>query len=240
MKDETKIGVNYTGIHMSPLDSVDLIYITEKTTPDVKGGLEDLTKAREEFIEESECIGSVPIPGTLRGAVNKALDALTNNNMVMYLDKLGERIAFERTGARLYDALIAKMDTVYGSNKAIMDTLRQFHNEEIEHFKIAVTALEELGGDATALTPCADVSSVASEGVLKVITDPSTNIMQSLQAMLIAEMTDTASWELLIKLAHQVNQVDFIDQFERAFEEEKIHTQTIKQWLENKVLKKAL
>lgn len=88
-----------------------------------------------------------------------------------------------------------------------------------------------LGGDPTAETPCADVSSVASSGILKVITDPRTNVAQTLQALLAAELIDTASWELLIMLVEKSGKNEFLKDFKLAYEQEIVHQETIKSFL---------
>ena len=45
-----------------------------------------------------------------------------------------------------------------------------------------VQAMEQLGGDPTAQTPCADVTATASMGLIQVVTDPRTTLAQSLNA----------------------------------------------------------
>lgn len=72
-------------------------------------------------------------------------------------------------------------------------------SEEAQRFLLLKGALESLGADPTAQTPDADVIGVASRGVLKVMADPRTTVGQCLDALLTAELTDHAGWELLIE-----------------------------------------
>jgi hypothetical protein len=44
--------------------------------------------------------------------VSIGLDILKGESPQILLDKLGERLAFERTGARLYDAFITKCEVM--------------------------------------------------------------------------------------------------------------------------------
>lgn len=129
--------------------------------------------------------------------------------------------AFERTGTRLYDAFIAKCRTQKPG--AIEDAeLVRIRNEEAKHFALVGECIEFLGGDPTAQTPCADVAGVASAGLMQVLTDPKTTVAQSLDALLIAELTDNAAWEDLIALARKLGHEDMAAQFEQALEHQAI------------------
>jgi hypothetical protein len=58
-----------------------------------------------------------------------------------------------------------------------------------------------LGGDPTVVTPSANLQAVASRGIGDVLMDPRTTLVECLDAILVAEMTDHESWEVLAKLA---------------------------------------
>src|SRR5690606_32315938 len=138
----------------------------------------------------------------------------------LLLDKIGERIAFERGGTRLYDALLVKAQAALAAGaelptaaealaangedvaslqgaptESALQTLERIRNEELEHFHLLCEAMKQLGGDPTAMTPCADAVATASAGLMQVVTDPRTTLAQSLNAMLTAELTDNAGWE---------------------------------------------
>jgi len=93
-----------------------------------------------------------------------------------------------------------------------------------------------LGGDPTAQTPCADVAGTASAGLLQVVTDPRTTLAQSLSAVLTAELTDNAGWELLSELADKVGQKDMAEQFTKALEAEHKHLAVVRNWVESLVM----
>ena len=57
----------------------------------------------------------MPVPGNLKGAAKAAVKALKGEKAAVFLDKLGERLAFERTGVRLYEAVLAKVPAARSS-----------------------------------------------------------------------------------------------------------------------------
>jgi len=174
----------------------------------------------------------------------------------LLLDKIGERIAFERTGTRLYDALISKyvalselggdeLDAIEApededgadlqldsdQQESPLEVLRRIRDEEHGHFLMLCEVMTRLGGDPTAQTPCADVAGTATMGVLQVVTDPRTTLAQCLNAALIAELTDTASWELLAELAETASQSEIAERFSGALMAEERHLQVVRSWL---------
>jgi rubrerythrin len=145
------------------------------------------------------------------------------------MDKLGERLAFERSGTRLYDALMAKCQAEKKS-AVPMNDLQHIRDEEAEHFALVGAAIESLGGDPTAQTPSADVTGVEGMGLMQVLTDPKTTVAQALHAILVAEMTDNAGWEELVELTTQVGNDDLVERFIKAHEEELEHLRKVQAW----------
>jgi hypothetical protein len=96
-----------------------------------------------------------------------------------------------------------------------------------------------LGGDPTAMTPCADVAGVAGAGWLQVVTDPRTTLAQALSAVLSAELTDDAGWQLLIELATTLGQDDLAARFSEAAEAESRHVAQVRKWLRDVVVTEA-
>lgn len=202
MQNATKIGLNYTGTQMSPKDCERQVRASMEVQPDFTGDERNIAILRGTTIAEADAIGSVPIPGSAKGMVITGLSKLAGQSPEVLIDKLGERLAFERGGTRLYEALIAKVESIPDTSPEMLGRLKHFHDEETAHFKLVAGALEKLGADPTAMTPGADVSGVTAMGVLQVISDPRTNLAQSLNALLTAELADNAGWELLIDLAN--------------------------------------
>lgn len=239
MQNVTKMGLNCTGAQMSPMDSKAQLKASQEVPPDIPGNERKLALVRSEEAAQADAIGSVPIPGSVRGMVKTALNKLVGVSPEVLIDKLGERLAFERSGVRLYEALMAKAKAIDSVDDALLKTMRHFRDEEAEHLQLVVAAMEKLGADPTAMTPCADVVGVTSMGVLQTISDPRTNLAQSLNALLTAELTDNAGWELLIELADAAGQASIAESFGKALAQEQVHLETVRSWLSDEVIRQV-
>ena len=240
MKHPTDSGMNKTGIDMSPIDIQELLSGVEASIPSSEGDEQTLASYRRSYIVEADPIGSVPAPGSLKGAAKTGMQKLMGKKPEVLLDKLGARLAFERAGTRLYDALLSKC--LVRSDEATglsLDRLREFRNEEAQHFMLVMEAIKDLGADPTAVTPGADVDGVASIGLMQVMSDPRTSIAQSLHALLIAELADHDGWQLLIKLTEELGQDDMARKFRSALAEEERHLATIREFVEQSCLTEA-
>ena len=227
----TELGLNKTGLQMSPGDMKKMLEVTELTTPSSEGSDQALAEIRLRYIAAADPVGSVPPPATLKGAVKTGAKMMTGNRPQVLIDKLGERLAFERTGVRLYDALITKfMGQPDVPPMVSLDELNHHRLEEAEHMALVKECIEQLGGDPTVQTPCADVAGVEGAGLMQVVTDPKTTFMQSLHAILVAELADNAAWEELIELARQMGHDDMVARFEEASQHEQEHLENVKQW----------
>lgn len=238
MTQQTTIGVNRTGMQMSSLDANDLqAGMPPSMTPATPGDDSELAEMRSSYIVEADPVGSVPLPATITGTPTTGTSTLTGGQPQVLLDKLGERLAFERTGTRLYDALITKFDALQDSSTSMtMADLQQIRQDEVRHFAIVAEAITSIGGDPTSQTPCADISGVESMGLMQVVTDPRTTIAQALHAVLVAELTDQAGWELLIALAEDHGQNAMVTDFSLALTEERTHLTRVQQWFEEATL----
>lgn len=244
MQNTTSIGLNRTGAQMSPLDIKSMQTYADQNSPPHQDPIEDLgiTAVRSEYVHEAERIGSVPLPGTMTGAVTTGFSKLTGKKPEVLIDKLGERLAFERTGVRLYQALIDKVEASDESVSlpfAVAD-LEEIRNEELEHMHMLVSVIDSMGADPTAQTPSADVAGVSSSGVLQVLTDPRTTVGQCLSAVLTAELTDESCWDLLIQVTEETGKdEELLKKFRHAYEQEEQHVQRVRQWLSQIVLEEA-
>ena len=231
MNKTAKLGHNLTGAHMSPDDTQKMLDYTERRPADVPGSAAEYKSAREQMNREEGQIGSVPVPGSAKGKLKTTFDKMLGNNPELLVDKLGERLAYERTGVRIYEALIAKALACEGGGAELVPTLQQIRNDEQAHMFLLINAIEALGADPTAMTPCADVVGVIGSGPLKVVTDPRTNMGQALNAILTIELADNAAWEMLIQLAEQSGYSKIAKSFAGALVEEERHVNTIRSLL---------
>jgi len=255
--EPTTLGQNRTGAAVHARDVDRMLEAVEELSPQVPISTAPIEAERLRNIAEADTIGSIPPPASLvKGSVKKGKALLNGVSPSLLMDKVGERIAFERTGTRLYDALISKYMTLAEAGgedlpaletlavedeegepvlaragETPLETLRRIRSEEHGHFLMLCEVMTQLGGDPTAQTPCADVAGTATMGVLQVVTDPRTTLAQCLNAALIAELTDTASWELLSDLAAKAGQTELADRFTEAMAAEEQHLVAVRAWL---------
>ena len=228
----TTMGLNRTGIGTSPIDSDDIIKTAREACPPSATDGHAVAALRREYDSESEPVGTVPIPTTLKGALKGAMDALRGRKVTAFVDKLGERLAFERTSTRLYEAILSKHDAMgTWSGGPTRAELEQIHDEELAHVDLVRATIEGLGADPTAETPAADVAGVASSGLLLVATDPRTSLAQSLSAVLAAELCDNDGWQMLACAARAAGKDDLVSRFEKAMEVEARHLASVRVWL---------
>ncbi|HJV88006.1 MAG TPA: ferritin-like domain-containing protein [Noviherbaspirillum sp.] len=238
MKEQIPVGMNRTGVQMSPFETSTMqAGMPASMTPATPGDDTALADMRSQYITDADAIGSVPVPATVQGAVAAGASMMLGNQPQLLLDKLGERLAFERTGTRLYDALITKFEATQDSTTSMtLADLQKIRQDEARHFSIVASAIEALGGDPTSQTPCADLVGVESMGLVQAVTDPRTTIAQSLHAILIGEMADNVGWEMLIALAEDQQQISLISDFSVALDEERAHLLQVRNWLEEATL----
>jgi bacterioferritin (cytochrome b1) len=227
---------NRTGMQTSPELAEEIIEGANSATPSSEGGAEDIAEYRGEYIAEGFPIGSMPMmPASEEGEADEE-----EAGMAVFLDKLSERLAFERQGTRLYEALLNKCQTLGESAPGpTLEDIEHIGSEELEHFLLLNRAITEIGGDPTVQSPCADVAGVTSLGILQVLTDPRSSLAQCLQALLTAELTDNDGWQLLIKLADNLGFDDLRAEFETALANEEEHLQNVRNWLSECVLESA-
>lgn len=190
-----------------------------------------IADVRVEYARASEPAATMPPPAGVKQLAKKAVRALTGTTDPL-LDKLGERLAYERAGVRLYDALLSKIDAFGkvrgGPTRADVEHVR---DEELEHFALLRDTIERLGGDPTAVTPSANVQATASNGIMAVLTDPRIDLQQSLEAMLIVELADNDCWAALAELATAAGDTEAASAFERALENERAHLALVRAWV---------
>ncbi|HEX6414854.1 MAG TPA: ferritin Dps family protein, partial [Burkholderiales bacterium] len=138
METTTEVGMNRSGMLASE-DGGEKMLENIKLTKPGSGDETDLAKIRMEYAKESDPVGTLPEPQP--EGVSRVL-----------MDKLGERLAFERSGTRLYDALMVKCAADKSSGVPAKE-LKHIRDEEAMHFALVGAAIEELGGDPTAQTP---------------------------------------------------------------------------------------
>jgi hypothetical protein len=204
----------------------------EEFPPTSEGSAQDIAMVRIAYAKEAEPLGSMPLPAGMKNKAKTAMKAVMGAKPTLLMDKLGERLAFERSGTRLYAALVSK-HTAFGgfTGGPRKGDLEEILQEEYGHFTMLSSTIEQLGGDPTAVTPSANLHATASQGIVQVIVDPRTTLLQSLEAILLAELADNACWEALIALAQQAGEDTLVKPFEQALVTEQEHLVKVHTWL---------
>lgn len=238
-KKPTDTGMNRTGIATSPIDSKRTV---SGAKTEGEGRLDGrlLEAERVQWASEADPVGTVPPPASVKGVVKALLEAAEGHKPTVFIDKLGERLAYERTGTRLYEALLAKFEAaevhVGGPTRQQLERIR---NDEHRHMLMIRDAMVRVGADPTAVTPCADVVGVAGLGWVQAISDPRTTLTQCLDVMLIVELGDNDGWALLVEIADGLGFDDLVQQFRTAQAEEVDHLERVRGWISAALLGQA-
>ena len=218
----TEVGMNHSGMQVAPDGGAKMLENIKLTKPP-RGDEQAAAKLRMDYARQSDPVGSLPDP-SLSGPT------------ALLMDKLGERLAFERSGTRLYDALMVKCQADRSSGIPLKE-LEHIREEEAMHFALVGAAIQSLGGDPTAQTPCADVTGVEGMGLMQVLNDPKTTVAQALHAIMVAELTDNEAWDELIELTSQAGNDDLVARFSKARDNELEHLEKVRGWYKEATLK---
>jgi rubrerythrin len=213
--------VNLTGIATAEARAEEMQRGMDRFPPTSRGSTAGAAMVRVAYARERHPVGTPPL------AAGGDLD-----DSPFLADKLGERLAFERTGTRLYEALLSKLEAFppigWGPSR---DDLVEILEDEHRHFMMLSSITKERGGDPTAMTLSAAIAGVMSEGIQKVLTDARTTLAQCLEAILVAELADHDGWETLIELAQNAGEDRLVEAFEEAERTEERHLERVRGWL---------
>lgn len=238
---EPTLGRNRTGGQMSPLMTAAMLEsLKEFDWKEVPVTADSSDKIRQDYVKDAHAIGSIPMPMTLKGLAKAGYEKIKGEKPEVLIDKLGERLAFERMGVRLYKALIRKCEMDPMRHESVdLYRLQEICDEELEHMLLVKKAMEDVGADPTATTPGADSMAVASMGFVQVLNDPRTSVSQCLEAILIAELADKDGWNLLIDLTREMGDQNLLAQFQRAMAEEETHVVDVRNLLKELTMGKT-
>jgi hypothetical protein len=224
MTQSAQQGRNRTGITTAGDRADAMVEATREFPPSSAGDARAIGDVRIAYAEAGEGLGETLPPSSLRGKAKATVAAAAGGQPTLLMDKLGERLAFEHAGARLYEALLSKHQA-YGSYDGgpSGDDLLHILSEEYEHADLLTRAIKDLDGDPTALTPAANLAVTIAAGLPQVLSDPRTNLLQSLEAIVVAELADNECWTALTPLAQQHGHDDLADQCREAIGHERDH-----------------
>lgn len=200
----------------------------------------EVNGVRAAYIAQGAGFGTMPPPASLKEAGVAALQMLKGNKSLVLMDKLANRLAFERTGSRLYEAIAARvMAGPTWEGGPTPEEVTAIYDDELRHFNLVKQCIERLGSDPTVMSPSADVAAVASLGLIQVVTDPRIPLRYALEAILVAELTDNDGWSLLIDVTESLGQKEMAAEFRQALAAEEEHLAKVRGWLRSATLADA-
>ena len=236
MERQTPMSLrNRTGMKRSPIDAKRMLDIDSDVraaeAPPLAG--DSPADMRAPYLREGGTLGSVPPPASLKGAVAAGVQALADVRMQALMDKLGERLAFERAGARLYETALQRCEAADSDDataQPMLAGLQDILADEAGQALMLTECIEALGGDPTCQTPCATATAMQSMGLMQVMTEPRTTLAQTLSALLTAELVDNEGWTLLIEMVEEAGQSKWAKRFRIAAEREEMHLSRVREW----------
>ncbi len=232
MRDSAERGDNRTGSMRVPARTQEMVEGTQLFAPSASGDSRAIAEVRVAYAQEGESFGETPPPTTPAGKAKAAVAMAAGGQPTALMDKLGERLVFERAGARLYEALLSKLHAygAFAGGPSEQDLLHILQ-EEYEHGDLLERAIKTMGGDPTALTPSANLAANVSAGIPQVLTDPRTNLLQCLEAVLVAELTDNECWKALEELARYASEDELAQRCAEAIRHERDHLRHVRTWV---------
>ncbi|MBI2892478.1 MAG: hypothetical protein HYY06_02935 [Deltaproteobacteria bacterium] len=149
---------------------------------------------------------------------------LSRSNPAKVIDALTERCAFEHEGVKLYDAILQKMKRSGDPEvTAMLDTVREYRDQEKDHEEWLEEQIRALGGDPHVSTERTRLIETETEGIEKVVLNGSNRIPDLFHALLAAELQDNAGWDLLVHLAEDAADHKAERAFRKFLHEEEEH-----------------
>lgn len=221
LQTSTTPGSNHTGLAVHPDQLQEMIQGAKEFPPTSSGGPSGIAELRVAYARAGEPHATMP------EASNVAADRLA------LLDRLGARLQFERTGTRLYDALISKLDAYGGfEGGPTRQQLLEIREQELGHALLIQDLIRGIGGDPTVVTPCANLQATSSKGIGEVLVDPRTSFLECLETILIAELADQESWAALARTAEPLGDAGLSSRITQAQQTELEHLAKLRGWLE--------
>jgi bacterioferritin (cytochrome b1) len=151
------------------------------------------------------------------------MEKLARYNPAFVIDALSGRLAFERTGVKLYDTVIAKLErNPQPQYSKILRQLRHIREEEKEHEEWLEQQIRSLGANPADRSDLAQLELREGAGIVGII-EKEDKVIHLLHALLAAELADNAGWDVLRKLAGDAGDADAERAFARREAEEAKH-----------------
>ena len=133
------------------------------------------------------------------------MEKLAAKNATKVIDLLNERLAFERSGVKLYDTLLGRLRATEDRTlKAFLGDVKEHREEEKEHEEWLEGQIRALGGDAHAPTERSVLVQAESEGVERVMRRDD-SILHDFHALLTAECIASRGLHLAGWVANRID-----------------------------------
>lgn len=161
------------------------------------------------------------------------MDKLARHNRAKVIDLLNERLTFERHGVKLYDRILAEM-IASGDGRVLrmLEQMRQQRREEKEHAEWLEEQIREIGGDAHAATEHSRLVETEAKGIEEIILTDHRPLGDMFHALLAAELSDNAGWDLLVDLADEAGDKEARKQFKKRLRHEEEHLSFVRKAVE--------
>ena len=157
------------------------------------------------------------------------------------VDYLAERLAFERSGVRLYEAVLVRVrEADEPEVRALAPLLERQRDEEREHVAWLQAQLQGLGAGSHPTSARAQLSQEETRGFAHVILETEAPLPHLLHALLAAELVDHAGWDLLVALADEAQDGEAQRELHRRRDEEARHLALCRELAERFALQQVL
>src|SRR5690349_12268142 len=86
MKSPESMGMNRSGIDQSPEGAQEMTRAVQEFPPSSEGSERTLLQIRAPYVDNADPIGSVPLPGTLKGAAKSGMQKLMGRHAEVLID----------------------------------------------------------------------------------------------------------------------------------------------------------
>lgn len=148
------------------------------------------------------------------------------------VDLLCARLQLEQLAVQHYDALLARLESEgeppNGPNRLDVVEIR---SDELGHAQMLQSLIDDLGADPAMVTLAATREAITTRGIRDIINDSTSTVMDVLEALVVAELSDHEQWTGLIELAREIRREDLARSFLTAQSTEHKHLSRMRAWI---------
>ena len=177
MKQTATVGTNRTGVAVAPERLQEMLSGMEEFPPSAQGNAQEIAQVRIAYAQLAEPPGSVPLPPTLKGKIATTVQAIKEEQFSSWTSSGSGWRSSGRARASM-KPWSRSMTPMAASRAARAGTISSTCCRNTGATMLQA-AIEQLGGDPTAVTPSANLQATAAHGIQKVVVDPRTTLLQS-------------------------------------------------------------